>query len=72
MQEVQKCVFIMNLKLALFLEDDTKNSEGWPQNNIQDGKNARCQRHSSYAVHVLKKHKHIVMMYLKWKIMISP
>ena len=51
MQEVQNCVFIMNLKLALFLKDKyiqqtQKNSKGCPQNNIRDGKNAICERHS--------------------------
>ena len=81
MQEVQNCVFIMNLKLALFLKDEyiqqtQKTVKGghkitFKMKKMLDAKDNQCLD-SSHAVHVLKKHKHIVRMYLKWKIVISP
>ena len=88
MQEVQKCVFIMNLNLALFLEDvtqsvriystDTKKTvKGGHKITIKmatmlDGKDIQLVPGFQPCCSCLKKHKHIVMMYLKWKIMILP
>ena len=50
-----KVCFHHELKLGSIFErriysTDTKNSKRWPQNNIQDGKNARCERHSINAM----------------------
>ena len=66
------CVVIMKLKLALFLEDEyiqqtQKTVKGGQKITFKiakllDVKDNQCLD-SSYAVHVLKKHKHIVTMY---------
>ena len=80
MEEVQNCVLIMNLKLALFLKDkyiqqSQKTVKGVHKIIFEMAKMLDVKDYcldSSSAVHVLKKHKHIVTMYLKWKIMVSP
>ena len=82
MQEVQKCVFIMNLNLALFLKDEyiqetQKTAKGghkitFEMAKMLDVKDIQSMPGFQLCHSCFEEHKHTVTMYLKWKIMISP